>query len=414
MDEGLTAALLGEHEPVSSLYVHVPFCFHKCHYCDFYSIVDEHDRQEAFVRRLEAELRTLGPAARGPLRTIFVGGGTPSLLRPALWSVLLRVLRERFDLTPIDRREPGTEFTVECNPETVTPELAGVLLAGGVTRFSLGAQSFNPVHLKTLERWHDPASVGRALHTLLDAARAGRHAAPRLSLDLIFAIPGQTLDEWAGDLDAALAHPIGHLSCYNLTYEPNTAMTARLRRGEFEPIDEDLEAEMYGLTQERLVAAGLERYEVSNSARSGALGGPSEHNLVYWRNESWLAAGPGASGHLRVPGGGWRWKNAANLRAYLDSGDGFAPRIEIETPDPGRAVRERIMMGVRISEGLDERALLEAAEHAHAGAGDRLRTLARRAADDGFLHLESGRWRLTGAGFLCADHVAAELMRAID
>jgi len=244
--------------PVRSLYIHVPFCFHKCHYCDFYSLVDTRDRQGPFVERLIRELTALAPWAGGqPLRTIFVGGGTPSLLRVELWERLLAALRERFDLSGMHPDGPG-EFTVECNPETVTPELMATLAAGGVNRVSVGAQSFDERHLKTLERWHNPENVGRAI----ELARAA--GVPRQSVDLIFGIPGQTLEEWASDLGRALALGTTHLSCYNLTYEAGTAMTARLKRGEFSPADEDVEVAMYAHTLECLRGAGIDRYEVSN------------------------------------------------------------------------------------------------------------------------------------------------------
>lgn len=159
--------------PVRSLYIHVPFCFHKCHYCDFYSIVDTRDRQEPFVERLAAELSAQSHLSGGaPLRTIFVGGGTPSLLRPDLWTRLLGVLEARFDLSLI-RRGVG-EFTVECNPETVTRELADTLATGGVTRVSMGAQSFHAAHLKTLERWHHPDNVARAISPTIDRTFIGK------------------------------------------------------------------------------------------------------------------------------------------------------------------------------------------------------------------------------------------------
>lgn len=390
--------------PITSLYIHIPFCYHKCHYCDFYSIVDEHDRQETFTHRLVQELRALAPYA-GPLRTIFIGGGTPSLLRVNLWQRLLSELATLFDLRPIVAGLPETEFTVECNPETVTPELARTLRAGGVNRISMGAQSFEPRHLATLERWHNPESVERAIEIFRAAGM------PRLSVDLIFAIPGQTLDEWHSDLRRALALRTTHLSCYNLTYEPNTAMTARLQRGEFEPMGEDLEAEMYTCTRETLAAAGLERYEVSNYALQGQ---ESQHNLVYWRNQQWLAAGPGAAGHAR----GWRWKNAPNLVRYLEGGGtpalaGFAPAVDLEPPDPARTLREQIMMGIRIREGLDAPALLAEAEAIEPGSAAILDRAATQMMNSGLLLRSADRWQLTDAGFLCADHVAAGLMQVV-
>ncbi|MDX2017518.1 MAG: radical SAM family heme chaperone HemW, partial [Planctomycetota bacterium] len=340
-------AAVAPASPARSLYIHVPFCFHKCHYCDFYSIVDTRDRQEAFTDRLIRELIAQAPLAHGPhntpapLRTIFVGGGTPSLLRPDLWQRILTTLHAHYDLSLMPASTQGDgEFTVECNPETVTPELLAILRAGGVNRVSIGAQSFNPAHLKTLERWHDPENVPKAL----ELARATGIA--RQSIDLIYAIPGQTLADLERDLARALTLGTTHLSAYSLTYEPNTAMTARKNRGEFAPIDEDLDADMAELVFTTLRAAGLDRYEISNFARPGD---ESRHNLAYWRQEFWLACGPSASGHIA----GHRWKNVPRLDDYLSMDDaGFTAARDHEPPDPRRALSERLMTGLRLREGL--------------------------------------------------------------
>jgi oxygen-independent coproporphyrinogen-3 oxidase len=403
--------------PVERLYIHVPFCFHKCHYCDFYSLVDTRDRQPAFVKRLTDELAAQAPLA-GPLKSIFVGGGTPSLLAPHLWRALLATLAERFDLGPI--RAGMGEFTVECNPETVTPQLMDVFAAGGVNRVSVGAQSFNPAHLKTLERWHDPANVSRAVE-MARAAGIGRQ-----SVDLIFAIPGQTLDEWQTDLATALALGTEHISAYALTFEPGTAMTARLARGEFPKADEDIEADMFEATLATLRAAGLDRYEVSNFARPGA---ECAHNLGYWRQEQWLAAGPAASGHV----GGARWKNVPRLDDYLEQSDaGFAPVMDIEMPDARRALVERIMTGLRLREGVNGAALAETVEKLNPGAGERLRAKAAAFAGQGLLvmglteqgveaedrrgppghprHDERCHWSLTDRGLLIADGIVRGLV----
>jgi oxygen-independent coproporphyrinogen III oxidase len=385
--------------PVRSLYIHVPFCFHKCHYCDFYSIVDTRDRQEPFVDRLGRELAALAPWADGaPLETIFVGGGTPSLLRVELWARLLRALGDRFDLSRMG--SAGGEFTVECNPETVTPELMATLAGGGVNRVSVGAQSFDARHLKTLERWHDPANVARALEV---ARRAG---IMRQSVDLIFGIPGQTLEDWARDLERALSLGTSHLSCYNLTYEMGTAMTARLKRGEFRRAKEDLEVEMYGLTLARLRGAGMERYEVSNYARPGE---EARHNLAYWLQEQWLAAGPAAAAHV----GGHRWKNVPRLDDYLGFEDeGFAPIVDHEPPDARRALVERIMTGLRIAEGL-EVAEVSRAVKALDGSWDRLEASAQHHVSRGHMTESAGRWRLTDAGFLIADGIVLDLVQEL-
>jgi len=402
------AALASRHQTARSLYLHVPFCFHKCHYCDFYSIVASEDRHAAFVDSLVRELQTLAPVATEPIETIFVGGGTPTLLAPDHWERLLRELNRLFDLAPIHAGRG--EFTIECNPETATPELFDTLVSGGVTRLSVGAQSFNERHLKALERWHDPASVPRALAL---AAAAGIQ---RRSLDLIYAIPGQTLAEWEDDLERALAidPAVDHVSAYALTYEPNTAMTMRLRLGEFEAIDEDLEADMFTFTHERLARAGFERYEVSNFSRPCASGGPSLHNLAYWRGNSWLAAGPSASGHLKTEQGGWRWKNAPRLtdwqRAVNETG--YSPVDDLEAPDPARALAERIMLGLRLEEGLDAEAI--DAEAARLSASEAFTVAEEHERRAGRLTRRSGRLLLTESGWLHADAVAAELMASLD
>lgn len=388
--------------PVASLYIHVPFCFHKCHYCDFYSFVDSQDRQAAFadalIRELDAQSRCLSRDGGLPtLETIFVGGGTPSLLRVDLWQRLLDALHASFILGP------GAEFTVECNPETVTPELIRTFAQGGVNRVSIGAQSFDPAHLKTLERWHDPASVARALRI---AAEGG---ITRRNIDLIFAIPGQTIDDWRTDLHRALSLDPGveHVSCYALTYEPNTPITARLNRREFRPVDDETETAMYLLAADALASAGFERYEISNFARPGA---ECRHNLAYWRNRQWLAAGPSASAHL----GGARWKNIPRLTDWIEGvhrTQGFAPVVDLEEPDPNRELAEVLMMGLRTNEGVSKAEVAD--RDAACRTSDRLHRSLLKLIDAGSLTETQERWRLTTRGSLIADAIAAELIAAI-
>jgi len=381
-----------------SLYIHIPFCTHKCHYCDFYSIVDTRDRQEAFVSRLVRELEAQAPFTPQPLETIFVGGGTPSLMRPDLWETLLKSLHDNFDMSVIDS-EQG-EFSVECNPETVTSELAQVMHEGGVNRASIGSQSFNPAHLKTLERLHDPAKVPTAIAMLQSAGIT------RCSLDLIYAIPEQTMSEWDQDLQTALSLPIEHMSAYALTFEPGTAMTARLVRGEFTQAPDDLEADMYQHTIETLRSHGFERYEVSNHAKPGD---QCAHNLAYWRQRDWLAVGPSASGHYKAH----RWKNTPRLDDYLNRDDGgFAPVCDHESPDARRELMDLLMTGIRLSEGVDAASALRKAEML--GAADALRRAAIMCADQGWIESAiDNRWVLSDAGFLFADRVAREFIGAL-
>ncbi len=406
--EWLRDAAGGGREGVGSLYVHVPFCFHKCHYCDFYSFVDKADQQGVFAEALLVELRAWAWAVGG-LRTLFVGGGTPSLLRVDVWRVVLDELDGLFGVRARSRGGE-LEFTVECNPETVTEELMGVLAEGGVNRVSIGAQSFNPAHLKTLERWHDPANVARAVRL---AASAG---IGRRSIDLIFGVPGQSLEDWRGDLERALAigddesAGLEHLSCYNLTYEPNTAMTRRLQRGEFVPASEAEEIEMFRLTREMLGGRGFEAYEVSNFARGEAA--RCRHNLVYWKQGQWLAVGPSASAHVA----GWRWKNTPNLGAWMASvhaGGGASAAVDLEPPDRKRALRERIMLGLRLSEGLDHAGVLREAAAIGGGVEEALGRAAERVVSKGLMRELGGVWRLTEAGVLVGDSVSAELMASV-
>jgi oxygen-independent coproporphyrinogen-3 oxidase len=367
---------------VRGLYVHVPFCFHKCHYCDFYSLVDRESRQPAYVARLLREIAASAFALERSIETIFIGGGTPTLLEPPHLRDALNGIRAGVTLAE------GYEWTVEANPETVTPEVAEILVAGGVNRVSLGAQSFDERALKTLERWHDPANVRRAVETLRAAGIR------RINLDLIFGVPGTTLDGWERDLDRALALEPDHLSCYGLTYEPNTAMTKRLDLGEFEPCDEDLEADMYERTIDRLAACGFEQYEISNWAKPGER---CRHNMLYWTNADWWALGPSASGHIA----GTRFKLVPRISEWLGA-DGLAPVVDLERPDVERAKAETLLVGLRLLDGLP-RATVDACLDV-AGREALARHLAQ-----GTIEIASGRVRLTRRGLLVADGVLAEM-----
>jgi oxygen-independent coproporphyrinogen-3 oxidase len=373
----------------AGLYLHVPFCFHKCHYCDFYSIVDGEHRQAAFVDRLIEELDAASRCFDGAaIETIFVGGGTPTLLAPSLWQRLLAALHERIAVSE------RTEFTVEANPETVTAEVAETLRRGGVNRVSIGAQSFDGRHLRTLERWHEPASVPRSVSMVRAAGIAN------INLDLIFAIPGQSLADWAHDLDAALALEPEHLSCYGLTYEPNTPMARRLKRGEFRRADEDLEAAMFEMAIEHLAARGFEQYEVSAHARPGRR---CRHNLLYWTGGEWWGLGPGAAGHVA----GVRWKNVPRLTEYLERGP-LPPVTEVEVIDAGRRAAERLMLGLRLRDGIAA-AELSSLLQSDPDAGRRAAAIDRQVRC-GALERTNGMLRLTRSGLFIADTVIADLL----
>jgi oxygen-independent coproporphyrinogen-3 oxidase len=412
---------------VDALYFHVPFCFHKCHYCDFYSIVDAEEegkpeagkgrseatgdgamargdrhasptsppaRQDVFLRRLLAELELRAGQADLRPRTIFVGGGTPTLLEPDAWRQWLDAMRRMGLLQDV------TEFTVEANPETVSPQLMRALAAGGVNRISLGAQSFHTDLLKTLERWHEPARVGDAARIVRDAGIAN------INLDLIFAIPGQTMAMLDADLDAALALEPAHLSYYSLIYEPNTAMTQRLKMGRVTPADEETERAMYARVMERLEGAGFEHYEVSNWARrdAAAAAGASpqrcEHNLIYWRSGNWLGLGPAAASHVD----GHRWKNEPHLGRYLATAP-EPPTTDHEHLPPEKSTGEHLMLLLRLREGAPLPWLSQ-----RLAAGDPRWTAIDELIELKMLERTATHLRLTREGLFIADTVLAKLL----
>jgi oxygen-independent coproporphyrinogen-3 oxidase len=374
------------------LYAHIPFCRHKCHYCDFYSLVGSRDRHPAFAARLVEEISAAGPWLTRPVETVFVGGGTPTLLAPDLWAGILAALAERVPgLAPDD---PPVEFTVEANPETVTRPLLEALASGGVNRISLGAQSFQRPLLDALQRRHAPESVERCLE------RARAAGIDNVSLDLIFAIPGQRLDQWVADLDAAIALEPDHVSCYGLTYEPGTPLAARLRSGAVTRVEQEVEAAMYEATMDRLGAAGYEHYEISNWARPGRR---CRHNLLYWENDPWWPLGPSAAGHLA----GWRWTNAPRLDAYLGGGP-LPPITGAERLDDDGRAGEALMMGLRLVEGMPiERVkrLLETGSR-----GEQRSAAIDRHTETGLLERSDARLRLTRKGLLLADTVLSDLV----
>ena len=348
-------------------------------------------RQQKFLNALRGELEHQAEQRSIRPSTLFAGGGTPTYLRADLWEHLLTTLNELNVLHPDGQQE----FTVEANPETVTSELMQTLVEGGVNRVSIGAQSFNHSSLKALERWHDPKSVTRSVQLCRQAGITN------LSLDLIFAIPGQTLDMLEQDIDALLALQPTHLSTYGLTYEPNTPLTAKLRVGQVSRVDEDLERAMYEQVLEKLEDAGYEHYEVSNWAKSDHVKDyRCQHNLAYWQNKNWLGVGPGAASHIA----GHRWRNAPNLTRYINDSP-TPPTEDHEQLDEQGRFAEQLMLGLRLSEGIDANWFDQ-----HPSLRNDQRETADEWIDRGLLEVADNRIRLTRAGLFVADSVIAKLL----
>lgn len=368
-----------------AIYAHVPFCRHKCHYCDFYSLVDQRGRVERFADRFEDEVAAVAALVNpSRIRTAFVGGGTPTLLPP---EDLRRVLAAIRGLAG-DRLE---EFTVEANPETVTPEIAMALVEGGADRTSIGCQSFDPVHLETLERRHDPESVPRAVERLRAAGIR------RLNLDLIFGIPGSTLEDWRRDLDRVLALEPDHVSCYGLVFEPGTPLAEKQRLGRIDAIDDEIEAEMYEVARETLAAAGFEHYEISNWSRPGEA---CRHNLVYWTAGEWLALGPAAAGNL----GGIRYRHRPRLDDWLEE-RGVARAVDLDRPGADTARGEILMLGLRLRAGMPRAVVAPLLAD-----DDRRRRIIAGHLDAGRLEWRDDRLRIADDAVMLADAVLSDLV----
>ncbi len=260
-----------------SAYVHVPFCRHRCGYCNFTLIAGRDELIDDYLRAIEIELASLGEPRE--VDTLFFGGGTPTHLPPEKLRRLIDVARGQFPLAV------GYELSVEANPADLNDEMLQVLATCGVNRISLGGQSFNPDKLKLLERDHSPELLRKAV-------LAARESIASVSMDLIFGVPREILETWRTDLAAALALGPDHVSTYGLTFERGTAFWSRLLTGDLGRLDEELERSMYAAAIDVLVAAGYEHYEVSNFARSGHR---CRHNETYWSGASYFAVGPGAA-----------------------------------------------------------------------------------------------------------------------
>ena len=342
-------ALEGMASRPFSVYLHVPFCRVRCGYCDFNTYTlpelegasgtgESESLTESFVRAAHRELevaeRVLSGGDPPPVSTVFVGGGTPTMLAPEVLGGLLHDIDRRWGTAP------GAEVTTEANPDTVTPEVARTLAEQGFTRVSIGLQSAVPHVLRTLDRTHDPANVERAV-------AAVRGAGMQVSLDLIYGTPGESLEDWRRSLELATSLEPDHVSAYALVVEQGTRLHTQVRRGEVPAPDDDDEADKYELAEQVLAAAGYGWYEISNWARSPQA--RCEHNLAYWRGSDWWGVGPGAHSHV----GGVRWWNVKHPRAYADRlSTGSSPAHAREVLGLQERSDERVLLGVRLADGL--------------------------------------------------------------
>jgi oxygen-independent coproporphyrinogen-3 oxidase len=317
-----------------SAYIHVPFCRHRCGYCNFTLVAGRGDLIADYLRAIELELASLNVPRE--VKTLYWGGGTPTFFSSQQLRELAAIVLRWHPLAD------GYEFTIEANPADVDASMIETLAGLGVTRLSLGGQSFRGDKLRLLERDHRGEDIERVVALAHNAGLA-------VALDLIFATPGETLDQWAADLDAAIALQPEHISTYGLTFERGTDYWSRRERGELIEADEELERDMYALAIDRLTAAGFEHYEVSNFALPDQR---SRHNQTYWSGESYYAAGPGAARYVH----GVRETNHRSTTTYLQRVlAGESPVAEREELNADQRAREMLVFGLRRIDGVDRR-----------------------------------------------------------
>lgn len=376
------------------IYVHWPFCRSKCPYCDFNSHVRErvdHGRWRAALLR-ELEHYAADTAGR-KVTSIFFGGGTPSLMEPETVAALIARVRDLFTVA-VD-----VEITLEANPTSAEIEKFRAFRAAGVNRISLGVQSLVADDLKFLGRQHDAAQA-------LEAVRMAAATFERFSFDLIYARPGQSLDQWRAELDRALEFAAGHISLYQLTIEPGTQFEQAVARGDFRVLDEEHAAELYEATVARLAEAGLGDYEISNFAKPGR---ESRHNLTYWRYGDYIGVGPGAHGRLTIGADKFATRQHRAPEAWLDlvERDGHATR-QRDPVSHAERLSELLMMGLRLKEGVKLTRIEDESARSFPQAIDQTRL--RRLVDGGFLALSDDRLAATQTGRQRLDAVLAALI----
>jgi oxygen-independent coproporphyrinogen-3 oxidase len=372
--------------PPRAAYVHVPFCRHRCGYCNFTLITERDDLIDDYLHAIDLELSHLKTPRE--VDTLYFGGGTPTYLNIDQFERLADVVLRWHPLAD------GYEWTVEANPADINEPMMEMLAAIGVTRLSLGSQSFRKEKLRLLERDHDARQIA---HAVALALRTGM----QVSLDLIFAAPGETLDHWSADLDETIALSPNHVSTYGLTFERGTEFWSRRQRGELTPADESLELEMYALAIDRLSAAGFEHYEVSNFARPGCR---SRHNETYWLGAGYYAAGPGAARYVD----GARETNHRSTTTYIKrvlAGD--SPVAEREQLSRESRARELLVFGLRRLEGVCRHQFIEKTGYQ---IDDLITAALKKFTDLELLADDGDRVRLTRQGLFVSDAIWPDLL----
>lgn len=385
---------------MDSVYVHVPFCLaKKCLYCDFVSVPYGRSLSERYLSALSKEMSLIAAEKfaaekekenKTALRTLFIGGGTPTALEAGQLEKLFSSIRKNFDF------QPGPEATIEVNPATAGPEKFRLLLEAGVSRVSIGVQSFSGTELDTLGRLHSSQDALNAVRTAREAGFEDKN----ISIDLIYGIPGQTAGSWRRTLEAALALGVGHISAYELTLEDNTPISGLVKSGALRMPEEDEALRLYFLAEQMLGKAGFVHYEVSNYALSGH---ESLHNMNYWQRGEYL--GLGAAAHSFIEGK--RWKNTDDISRYMDLLEkDILPVEEVCKLTAEEEKREFVFLGLRTLEGIS----ISTGESLF---GADMERAARQFVKEGFLEISKGRLHATRAGFPLLDGIVLRLLAGL-
>jgi len=372
--------------PAKALYVHVPFCKSKCPYCDFNSVPFDSRLAKVYIEAMAADLIRSTRGMRP--QTIYLGGGTPTVLEMPLLEQLLTLIDREVDTSGI------VEFTTEANPGTIDRQKIELLHENGVNRLSIGVQSFDDGLLETLGRGHTADEA-------IEAYQLARATFTQISIDLIYAVPGETPAVWQADLDRAAALGPEHVSAYCLICEEGTPLAGRVARGEVMLVDDDVARDMYDAARTTLPEAGLAQYEISNFARQGCR---CKHNITYWRNEPYVGVGPGAAsydGHTRLT----KLRDVVRYISALQAGQSVTEHEE-ELP-PRKKAAETLMLALRMNEGITTDEFTERAGEDLAGT---FGPVIDKHVADGFLSFESGRLKLTERGMPVADTILADFL----
>lgn len=376
---------------MSGIYIHIPFCKQACSYCDFYFLTRGELRQP-FVDALISEIKSYRESkfTEETVRTIYLGGGTPSLLNQRQLESIFTALHEIFDIDSV-------EVTMELNPDDVTPEYLSKIQGLGVDRASMGVQSFDKKLLEFMHRAHNPEEAFEALKALQQTGF------PSFTADLIYGNPGQSNETLERDIDKLLSFDPPHISAYSLTVEPNTRLGKQVQLGRIDPPDDDRVSEQFDLVRYKLAEAGIEQYEVSNFAKPGK---EAVHNSNYWNHENYLGFGPSAHSFWWDEDGAKRWQNQADLKKYLNE-EPENYREEEEKLSKHTLAEERLMLGLRTKWGVSEANLNDRYQY---NFTDSQQVWIENQVEKGFMKRENATLKMTSDGLKISDHLVVDLL----